>query len=152
MKRPFPLSVLGFLAIILTVAAQPLLAQQPIPAVPIGGGDPLVQQSDRFEAIVNRVLPAVLSVEAVKQAKNEKTGKLRPVEETGSGVIVKVEGRPGYFVITNNHVIDKATTDNITLHMADGRILRPSKVWADPETDVAFMSVGVPRLFPGGIL
>src|SRR5262249_6292924 len=34
-----------------------------------------------------------------------------------------------------------APPNQITLHLADGRILRPAKVWADPESDVALLGL-----------
>ncbi len=105
------------------------------------GGDPLQFLSDRFEAISARVGPAVVSVEATKPAKTTGNTKGRPVEESGSGILLKLEGRSGYFVLTNNHVVSQARTDQITVHLANGRIFRPNQVWADPESDIALMSV-----------
>jgi serine protease Do len=117
----------------------PLAAQSQ--ALPTPPGDPLVQLSDRFESIANRVLPAVVSVEAVKPAKLTATGKSKPVEESGSGVLIKTEARPGYFVLTNNHVIAQAKPEQITIHLADGRVFHPGHVWADPESDIALLSL-----------
>ena len=36
-------------------------------------------------------------------------------------------------VLTNNHVVAGARPDKITVSLADGKLLRPGKVWADPE-------------------
>jgi serine protease Do len=106
-------------------------------------GDPLQILSDRFEAIAARVGPAVVSVEAVKPAKpaTSGTGKNRPVEESGSGVLLKLDGRSGFFVLTNNHVVSQARNEQITVHLADGRVFRPGQVWADPESDIALLSL-----------
>jgi len=104
------------------------------------GADPLQLLSDRFEAVASRITPAVVAVEAVKPAKTASNGtKGKPVEESGSGVVVKVDGRPGYIVITNNHVITQAQNNQITISAADGRIFRPTQVLADPETDIALL-------------
>jgi serine protease Do len=107
--------------------------------------DPLQILSDRFEAIAARVSPAVVSVEAVKPAKpagsGTTAGKNRPIEESGSGVLLKLDGRGGFFVLTNNHVVSQARTEQITIHLADGRIFKPGQVWADPESDVALLSI-----------
>jgi serine protease Do len=116
--------------------AGPASAQSQPPI--LGPADPLLQLSDRFEAVASRVLPAVVSVEAVKPIQ-EKKGK--PVEESGSGVIIKSDVRPGYFVLTNNHVVTQARPEQITVHLADGRVFHPSKVWADPESDIALLSL-----------
>ncbi len=103
--------------------------------------DPLQFLSDRFESIVARVGPSVVSVEAIKPAKPAAngTGKNRPIEESGSGVLLKLEGRPEFFVLTNNHVVSQARNEQITIHLADGRIFRPGQLWADPESDIALL-------------
>ena len=102
-------------------------------------GDLLVQLGERFEAVASRVTPSVVAVEAVKPAKPAASGKGKPVEESGSGLIVRVEGRPGFIVITNNHVVAAAQPNQITIHAADGRVLHPTQVLADPETDIALL-------------
>ncbi len=104
-----------------------------------GAADPLVQLSERFEAVASRVSPAVVAVEALKPAKPVADGKGKPVEESGSGLVVKVDGRPGYIVITNNHVVAQAPTNKITIHAADNRVFHPTQVLADPETDIALL-------------
>jgi serine protease Do len=111
--------------------------------------DPLQALSERFEGIAARVGPAVVSVEAVKPPKPPAggNGKSRAVEESGSGVLIRIEGRAGFFVITNNHVVSQARSDQITVHLADGRIFRPGQLWADPESDIALLSLdGAVRL------
>ena len=101
----------------------------------------LVKLSDRFELIARRVSPAVVYVEATKPANlgSSASAKGRPVEESGSGVVVRLPNQNGAFVLTNNHVIAQARPEQITLNLADGRLLRPSRVWADPESDVAVL-------------
>lgn len=118
----------------------PPIALPPAPALPVAAVDPLMALSERFEQVAQRVLPAVVSVEAVKPPKNPANAK-KPQEESGSGVLVKLDSRPGHYVLTNNHVISGARNDQITIHVADGRILRPTQTWTDPETDLALLSV-----------
>ena len=96
------------------------------------------QLSDRFEAVIRQIAPSVVSVEAIKPPA---AGKTKPTEESGSGIILKFEGVPGTFVITNNHVIAGAAAGQITVHLADDKIFRPSQVWADPESDVAALKL-----------
>ena len=126
----------------------PLAAQQRGPV--IGNTDVLLQLSDRFEAIAGKVVPAVVSVEAVKPAKNNSKGK--PVEESGSGVIVKSDVKAGYFVITNNHVVGQSKNEQITIQLPDGRLFRPTAVYADPESDLAFMAIDSPQVLPTATL
>ncbi|MDT8407555.1 MAG: DegQ family serine endoprotease [Methylococcales bacterium] len=59
----------------------------------------------------------------------------------GSGVIV--DSQHGY-VLTNNHVIDKADTINVTLQ--DGRQFEARLVGKDPEADVAVIQIDADRL------
>jgi S1-C subfamily serine protease len=86
-----------------------------------------------------------VSVEAVKPPP---PGKTKPTEESGSGVIVRIDGLPGPVVVTNNHVISGSKADQITVHLADDKIYRPTKVWADPESDVAVLKIDAEGLIP----
>jgi serine protease Do len=97
---------------------------------------------ERFEYVARKVSPAVVAVEAVKQAPARgNNGKTRSVDESGSGVLIRIARHPGVYVLTNNHVIQQAPANQITVSLADNRILKPSKVWADPESDVAIMKL-----------
>ncbi len=60
----------------------------------------------------------------------------REAQSLGSGVIV--DAARG-FVLTNNHVIDKADEIRVTLH--DGRTLQAELVGTDPDTDVAVLKI-----------
>jgi Do/DeqQ family serine protease len=60
----------------------------------------------------------------------------RETSSLGSGVIV--DSRRGY-VLTNNHVIDKA--DEIMVTLNDGRRLNAKLVGADPDSDIAVVKV-----------
>jgi serine protease Do len=114
--------------------------------------DLATQLGDHFEAIVRKVGPAVVAIEAVKPPRSPEVGKGKPVEESGSGVLIKADGRPGYLVVTNNHVIAQARPEQITIHLADSRILRPGKVLADPETDVALLTLDQAADLPTAVL
>jgi S1-C subfamily serine protease len=132
------------------VVSVPLPFGSPLAAQPgtlPGSADPVLQLSDRFEAVAARVLPAVVSVEAIKPPKASATGgKGKPVEESGSGVLVRLESKSTPFVLTNNHVIAQARPEQITLGLADGRIYHPGQVWTDPESDIAVLSIDAPAL------
>lgn len=118
------------------VAAQPQPAAVPAPLVPDA-----VRVSDRFEWVARKIGPAVVSVEASKPASTANaSGKAsRSLDESGSGVIIRMDGRPGFFVLTNNHVVAQARPEQISINLADGRLVRPGHVWADPESDVAVL-------------
>jgi len=103
------------------------------------------QLGERFEAVIRQTAPSIVAVEAVKPPA---AGKSKPTEESGSGVIVHIDGVPGIVVITNNHVISGAKSDQITVHLANDKILRPSRVWADAESDIAALKIDGDGLVP----
>src|SRR5581483_4451518 len=96
----------------------------------------VLRLGDRFEAIAQRISPTVAYVEASKPSKPS-TGKSGSVEESGSGVLVRFAGEAHVLVLTNNHVIAQATPEQITINLADGRLFHPTRIWSDPESDVA---------------
>ena len=67
-------------------------------------------------------------------------GRSRPQRENslGSGVIVRKDG----VILTNNHVIEKATTIRVTL--SDGRDFDAEVVGTDPKSDVAVIRMTKP--------
>src|SRR5262249_16130788 len=70
-------------------------------------------------------------------------GRPRAVEESGSGVLVRLAGQREVCVLTNNHVVQDATPAQITVSLGDGRIFRPDRLWTDPETDIAVLPLPV---------
>jgi serine protease Do len=130
----------------------PLSAQSGNQLAAGGAADPFAQLSDRFESVASKVLPAVVSVEAIKPAKQSVNGKNKGVEESGSGVIVKSDVKAGYFVITNNHVVSQSKNEHITIQLQDGRIFRPTAVHTDPESDLAIMAIDTPQAVPTATL
>jgi S1-C subfamily serine protease len=101
--------------------------------------DVAAKLEDRFEAVARKVSPAVVALEAVKPTVED--GKARSIDDSGSGALVRFPGKTGTYVLTNYHVIGAAQPRQITVNTADGKILKPSRVWADPETDVALLAV-----------
>ncbi|MFQ5991929.1 MAG: Do family serine endopeptidase [Nitrospiraceae bacterium] len=67
-------------------------------------------------------------------------GPRRPDLSAGSGVIID----PGGYIVTNNHVIEKATEITVTLH--DRREFRATVVGTDPKTDLAVIKVDAAQL------
>jgi S1-C subfamily serine protease len=101
----------------------------------------LERLSERFESIVRRVSPTVVSIEAIKPA--SKPGAKKPIEDSGSGVVLRWPGQRGFLVLTNNHVVNQADPRQISVCLADNRILRPAQVLADPESDIAVLRLDV---------
>ena len=67
-------------------------------------------------------------------------------EETGSGVILTSSKMSGFFVVTNGHVVDKTPLDSISIHLNDGRVIQPERVWSDGESDLAVMKIAATNL------
>ncbi len=95
-----------------------------------------VRLGERFETVSRKISPAVVSVEALKPGKKGKS-----VDESGSGVLIRVPGQAGVFVITNNHVIAQSQPQQITITLHDNRILHPVQVWSDPESDIGLLKL-----------
>jgi serine protease Do len=125
--------------------ASPVLAQGLPPSPPANTLSPassdILRLGDRFEVVAKKMAPTVVAIDATKPAAaaSNNTTSARPVEESGSGVLIRVDGQRGVLVLTNNHVVANATPAQITISLADGRVLKPAYVWADPESDVALL-------------
>lgn len=131
----------------------PAWAQAKAAAETLPGLDVAALLSQRFEAVAGKVAPAVVSIEAVKartSAQGQAKGK--PIEESGSGVLLKLAERSDYLVLTNYHVIAGSRPEQITVHLADGRIFKPYRVWSDPETDVALLGLNTTANLPSAVL
>lgn len=99
-----------------------------------------VQALERELGIVKRVVrlvtPSVVHVEAkpVRELRARSD-----VQEAGSGVIVRLGGKP--YVLTNRHVIKNSSAPYVTVQLADGNITHPKQIWSDAKTDVAVMRI-----------
>jgi S1-C subfamily serine protease len=100
---------------------------------------PAVRMSERFEEVARTVSRGLVAIEAVKPT--VKGGKTRNTDDSGSGSLIRLPGQRGVFVLTNNHVIAGAPAKQITISLADNRLLKPARVWADPESDVALLGL-----------
>ncbi len=99
----------------------------------------LEQQGNLLKKVVRLVKPTVVHIEAEKNENREIRLGRPPVEEAGSGVITQIDEK--FYVLTNRHVIKNSSLSQIKIQLADGRKLHPTKVWSDPGTDVAVMSL-----------
>jgi serine protease Do len=116
-----------------------------------------------FAPLVRKTLPAVVNVETVIRTTQTRTRGRVPqglppgLEEffgfgpgvpqeprrgggTGSGVIVTNDG----YIMTNNHVVEGATTVKVTLQ--DRREFTAKVVGTDPKTDVAVLKIDAGKL------
>jgi S1-C subfamily serine protease len=131
-------------AVALTGRGLPALWAQAPGGSPDAGAAALRELNNRFETVARKMSPSVVALEAIKPA--TKPGKSRTVDDSGSGVLVRLPGRSGVYVLTNNHVIGQAAPERITINLADSRILKPVRVYTDPESDVAILAVSADAL------
>lgn len=115
--------------------------------------DTLAQQAVEFDrqynlvkTVVKLVSPTVVHIKAEKLDKSTSTRRYQrdKIEEAGSGVVIDYGGK--FYVLTNRHVIKEARVEDIEIGLANGREIRPLKVWGDADTDVAVMEVSAPGL------
>ena len=95
--------------------------------------------AERFQAVIKQVGASVVAVDAIKPPQSDPTAKGKPVEESGSGVLVKFRGVAGVVVITNNHVVGSAEPSKVFVTLSDGRIIQPTRIWADAESDISLL-------------
>lgn len=123
----------------------------------------VTQLSNSFADIVEKASPAVVKISSTRVIKASEQqggnpfmndpffqqffggrgrGKQQDQREQGlgSGVLVSSSG----YILTNNHVIDKATT--LKVELSDGRIFTGKTVGADPQTDVAVVKISADNL------
>jgi serine protease Do len=104
-----------------------------------------VQVMDKEFSIVKRVVklitPTVVHIESKPLPKYQ---GLLHVEEAGSGVIVQFDSKN--YVLTNRHVVRHSSPEKIEIHLLDGRVIHPTQIWSDSETDVAVLGVDVDNI------
>jgi len=116
---------------------------------------PLADASNAFVSIAEHVTPAVVSIQAERDARqrvqrsprrNAPPGledffqqfgdpRQQPQEASGSGFIVSKDG----YILTNNHVVENFDRLNVTL--TDHRTFKAKVVGRDPTTDVAVIKI-----------
>ncbi len=98
-----------------------------------------------FELVAKTVAPAVVHIVARKTRDGEDK-QLRRYEETGSGVVVADGAKSNRYVLTNNHVIEGTSPSEIYIHLHDGRVMHPTRVWTDAKADIAVLDMGTTDL------
>jgi serine protease Do len=108
---------------------------------------------DGFADVVARVRPAIVSIMAEKRAEPQMNvfqwgggrgmgGDAPVMKGIGSGIVTSADG----YILTNNHVVDGATS--LRVRLADGREYVGKIVGADAHTDVAVVKIDARGLTP----
>ena len=122
---------------------------------------PTASLPDSFADVISRVTPAVVNISSTRiikageqmqnnpfladpffrqffgrqfQPRDRREGSL------GSGVIINADG----YILTNNHVVDKAT--DVKVALLDHREFKAKVVGTDPQTDVAVLKINATNL------
>lgn len=108
----------------------------------------LEAQSEIVKIAAKLVGPAVVHIES-EIVQNEKSFQRSRVEEAGSGVIVQIGEQ--YYVLTNRHVVQDAAPGKIKIFLADGRLINPTRIREDADTDIAVLDIDAAEITPATI-
>lgn len=122
--------------------------------------------SNSFADVIEKASPAVVNISSVRVIKASEQGQgqgggnpfmndpffrqffggpgARPRDQRESGLGSGIITSPQGYILTNNHVVDKATSLKVTL--LDGRQFNAKLVGADPQTDVAVVKIDASNL------
>ncbi|HYM92236.1 MAG TPA: trypsin-like peptidase domain-containing protein, partial [bacterium] len=129
-------------------SAQPV-AQAPAPpgtapAPSVGGTVRVVPEESVIISVVKQVRPAVVNINTESQVQT--VFGVFPQQGAGSGVIVRSDG----YIVTNNHVVQDATTIKVTL--IGGKTLTGRIIGRDPLADLAVIKVDAKDPLPAARL
>ncbi len=98
---------------------------------------PINSRPANIPSILSRILPAVVSIQAVSDVANPYfPSYTTQVEAQGTGVIVTKDGE----VITNNHVVEGASSITVTLN-GSSRHLAATLLRGEPSRDLALLQI-----------
>ena len=94
-------------------------------------------QYPSFADLAEKLMPSVVNISSFAAPENAETSSenSEASESLGSGFILDKEG----YIITNNHVVDKAESIQVTLF--DNQKLEAKLIGKDPKTDLALIKI-----------
>lgn len=125
-------------------ASTPALTAPVVPVQPPTRASALTPDEAVVINVVKMVRPAVVNINTESQVQT--MFGVFPSQGAGSGVIVRANG----YILTNNHVVQGATTIKVTL--AGGKTLTGKIVGTDPFADLAVIKVDSPEPLPAAAL
>ena len=103
-----------------------------------------------FRTVARSVTPTVVYIETIVPTRNRDFQNPDPEDDSiwrrfmpprtqtvGSGVLISSDG----YILTNNHVVEDAINDGITVTLEDKRIFNSRIVGRDPSTDLAVIKI-----------
>lgn len=97
-------------------------------------------QFPSFADLAEKLTPSVVNISSFSQSETENGEGNTPLSESlGSGFIIDENG----YIITNNHVVDKAESISITL--SDNTKTEARVIGKDPKTDLALIKIETKR-------
>lgn len=118
---------------------------------PIANENPTVKElNNAFIEVSEKVTPATVFIEVTTKGNGEKKQndlefffgpdfnmEDMPSQGSGSGVIISSDG----YIMTNNHVVSKASDDGIRVVLTDKREFNARLIGTDPNTDIAVIKI-----------
>jgi serine protease Do len=108
----------------------------------------LQREANVLRKVAQLVKPTVVHIDSEHNEAASRYGR-HSVEEAGSGTIIQFNEK--FYVLTNRHVIKGAAIESIKVKLADGREITPTRILADPATDIAVLAIQAPGLVPARI-
>jgi serine protease Do len=120
-----------------------LAARQATGAARASDAEVLEAAGRQLSSITARLMPSVVKIRSRRTLGGRGT-----VQETGSGVILRHASTGRLVVVTNAHVIGDRKPNDLQIHLHDGRILTPRRIYSDTASDVAVMEISAAGLQP----
>lgn len=121
--------------------------------IPIWSDEDLEKIDDRFvfRSVAKNVTPTVVYIETIVPTRGQHLQGNEEDEDSsiwrrfmppraqtvGSGVLISTNG----YILTNNHVVEDAVRDGITVTLEDKRMFEARVVGRDPSTDLAVIKI-----------
>jgi serine protease Do len=146
-------ALLGSIVLPQYLGLHPVFSAQPVPAptapaipssAPPGTAVRVVSEESVVINVVKQVRPAVVNINTESQVQT--MFGIFPQQGAGSGVVVRPDG----YILTNNHVVQGATTIKVTL--IGGKTLTGKIVGRDALTDLAVIKVDTKEPLPAARL
>lgn len=130
---------------------------------PVTATNEVTALNDAFVAVSHAVTPQVVYITVTSEVKPTSRDEADPFESpfeffqfpdrqmprrgSGSGVIVSPDG----YILTNNHVVEDAAANGISVELHDGEQYTAKLIGNDPTTDLAVIKIEAGNLSPAAI-